>query len=93
LVAVLDFINDEAIDDAWMALSYLSDSDYLLGASSIRHLRRPQALLDLDEVDSAHVVESIAGSVMTRGVLFANSHPAPPRYLFNCQYLCKKSFD
>lgn len=77
---VLDFINDEAIDDAWMAVSYLSDSDYLLGASSIRHLRRPQTLLDLDEVDSAHVVESIAGSVMTRGVLFANSHPAPPRW-------------
>lgn len=77
---VLDFICDEAIDDAWMAVSYLSDSDCLLGASSIRHMRRRQALLDLDEVDSAHVVESIAGSVMSRGVLFANSHPAPSRW-------------
>ncbi|KAH9308062.1 hypothetical protein KI387_035973 [Taxus chinensis] len=76
---VLDFINEEAIDDAWMALSYLSDSDCLLGARS-SHYRRTQALLEWDEVDSAFIVESISGSVMTRGVLFGNSHPAPPRW-------------
>ncbi|XP_059077296.1 cell cycle checkpoint protein RAD17 isoform X2 [Cryptomeria japonica] len=77
---VLDFISEEAIDDAWMALSYLSDSDCLLGASNCRYQRRTKALLEWDEVNSAFVVESISGSVMTRGVLFGNSHPAPPRW-------------
>lgn len=77
---VLDFISEEAIDDAWVALSYLSDSDCLLGASNYRYRRRTQALLEWDEIDSAFVVEAISGSVMTRGVLFGNSHPAPPRW-------------
>ncbi|KAG9137697.1 hypothetical protein Leryth_019280 [Lithospermum erythrorhizon] len=67
---VLDFIDEEAIDDAWSVLSYLSDSDLLL-ASPNRISRSYEA---------ENVVQSVAASVAVRGVLYGNSHPAPSRW-------------
>ena len=70
-LAVLDFVNDEAIDDAWVVASYLSDSDVLLASVNGRMARNFEA---------ENVVQSAAASVAVRGVLFGNSHLAPTRY-------------
>ncbi|KAJ6398309.1 hypothetical protein OIU77_019165 [Salix suchowensis] len=66
---VLDFISDEAMDDAWHVSSYLSDSDLLL--SSFRGM-----LARYNEAEN--VLQSTAASVAVRGVLYGNSHPSPP---------------
>jgi cell cycle checkpoint protein len=71
-LAVLDFISDEAMDDAWHVSSYFSDSDLLL--SSFRGM-----LARYNEAEN--VLQSAAASVAVRGVLFGNSHPSPPRFL------------
>ncbi|CAK7334219.1 unnamed protein product [Dovyalis caffra] len=68
---VLDFISDEAMDDAWHVASYLSDSDLLL--SSFRGM-----LARYNEAEN--VLQSAAASVAVRGVLFGNSHPSPSRW-------------
>ncbi|KAJ6413268.1 hypothetical protein OIU84_006127 [Salix udensis] len=68
---VLDFISDEAMDDAWHVSSYLSDSDLLL--SSFRGM-----LARYNEAEN--VLQSAAASVAVRGVLYGNSHPSPPRW-------------
>ncbi|XP_027179640.1 cell cycle checkpoint protein RAD17 [Coffea eugenioides] len=68
---VLDFVNDEAIDDAWVVASYLSDSDVLLASVNGRMARNFEA---------ENVVQSAAASVAVRGVLFGNSHLAPTRW-------------
>lgn len=71
-LAVLDFISDEAMDDAWHVSSYFSDSDLLL--SSFRGM-----LARYNEAENA--LQSAAASVAVRGVLFGNSHLSPPRFL------------
>ncbi|KAL5557525.1 hypothetical protein UlMin_039761 [Ulmus minor] len=68
---VLDFLTEEAIDDAWNVASYLGDADLLL--SSFRGM-----LTRSNEVEN--VLQSAAASVAARGVLFGNSHPAPSRW-------------
>ncbi|KAK9285916.1 hypothetical protein L1049_025117 [Liquidambar formosana] len=68
---VLDFLNEEAIDDAWAVASYLSDADFLL--ATLRGM-----IARNHEADS--VVQSAAASVAVRGVLFGNSHPLPSRW-------------
>lgn len=68
---VLDFISDEAMDDAWHVSSYFSDSDLLL--SSFRGM-----LARYNEAEN--VLQSAAASVAVRGVLFGNSHLSPPRW-------------
>ena len=70
-LAVLDFMNDEATDDACVVASYLSDADFLL-ASLSRILTR--------NYEAENVVQSSATSVAVRGVLFANFHPLSARY-------------
>lgn len=68
---VLDFISEDAIDDAWAVASYLSDADLLLASFRGRLVR-------YNEADN--VLQSAAASVAARGVLFGNSHPVPPRF-------------
>lgn len=63
---VLDFVDDDGIEDVADVLAYLADADVLLG-------RRPRNF----GVSLSHVA---ASSVATRGVLFANTHPAPRRW-------------
>jgi len=65
---VLDFIDDEAVDDAWVVLSYLSDADCLLTGSPFT------------SYNSENMAQLIAASVAARGVLFGNAHVAPSRY-------------
>ncbi|PON53469.1 Checkpoint protein [Parasponia andersonii] len=68
---VLDFLSEEAIDDAWTVASYLGDVDLLLGTFRgmlVRH----------NEVEN--ILQSAAASVAVRGVLFGNHHPMPPRW-------------
>ncbi|KDO71280.1 hypothetical protein CISIN_1g005987mg [Citrus sinensis] len=67
----LDFISEDAIDDAWAVASYLSDADLLLASFRGRLVR-------YNEADN--VLQSAAASVAARGVLFGNSHPVPPRW-------------
>lgn len=69
LLAVLDFLSEEATDDAWVVSSYLSDADILLASPNEARSFETQNLLQL-----------AAASVATRGVLFGNSHPSPSRY-------------
>ncbi|XP_068646811.1 cell cycle checkpoint protein RAD17 isoform X2 [Aristolochia californica] len=65
---VLDFMSDEAIDDAWTVCSYLSDSDQLLATAQ-------QSIWS-----QGTLVQSIAASVAARGVLFGNSRPLTSRW-------------
>uniref|UniRef100_A0A5B7BVV3 Uncharacterized protein n=2 Tax=Davidia involucrata TaxID=16924 RepID=A0A5B7BVV3_DAVIN len=68
---VLDFLSEEAIDDASVVASYLSDADFLL-ASLSGILTRNYA--------AENVVQSAAASVAVRGVLFGNFHPSSSRW-------------
>ncbi|XP_020203810.1 cell cycle checkpoint protein RAD17 isoform X1 [Cajanus cajan] len=68
---VLDFLNDEAIDDAWTLSSYLSDADILLA-------KHRGMLCSYNEAES--VLQSAAASISVRGVLFGNSHPLSSRW-------------
>ncbi|CAK9176720.1 unnamed protein product [Ilex paraguariensis] len=68
---VLDFLSEEAIDDAWVMASYLSDADFLLTSLSGMQTRNFEA---------ENVVQSAAASVSVRGVLFGNSHPLSSRW-------------
>lgn len=68
---VLDFISEEAIDDAWTVSSYLSDADTLLASLSGLLVRNYEV---------TNVVQSAAASVAARGVLFGNSHPLSSRW-------------
>ncbi|XP_027346672.1 cell cycle checkpoint protein RAD17 isoform X2 [Abrus precatorius] len=68
---VLDFLNDEAIDDAWTLSSYLGDADILL--AKLRGM-----LCSYNEAES--VLQSAAASIAVRGVLFGNSHPLSSRW-------------
>ncbi|XWS33885.1 hypothetical protein CRYUN_Cryun22dG0121300 [Craigia yunnanensis] len=68
---VLDFLSDEAMDDAWSVTSYLGDADLLL-ASFRRTLTRHN--------ETENVLKSVAASVAVRGVLYGNFHPSPSRW-------------
>uniref|UniRef100_A0ACD5TWK9 Uncharacterized protein n=1 Tax=Avena sativa TaxID=4498 RepID=A0ACD5TWK9_AVESA len=72
----LDFIDDDAIDDAWVVMSYLSDADHLLGGSPITSAR--WTANESNESDS--MSQLIAASVAARGVLFGNAHASPSRW-------------
>lgn len=74
IYAVLDFINEEAINDAWTVSSYLSDADTLLASLNGLLLRNYEA---------SNIVQSAAASVAARGVLFGNTHPLSSRYGVN----------
>eukprot|EP00262_Sarcandra_glabra_P012836 TRINITY_DN3395_c0_g6_i1.p1 TRINITY_DN3395_c0_g6~~TRINITY_DN3395_c0_g6_i1.p1 ORF type:complete len:222 (+),score=52.02 TRINITY_DN3395_c0_g6_i1:65-667(+) len=74
---VLDFLSDEAIDDAWIVASYLSDADYLL-ATGLHGSMWPS--ITTGKYDSESVAQSVATSVAVRGVLYGNSHPSPSRW-------------
>jgi hypothetical protein len=73
----LDFIDDDAIDDAWVVMSYLSDADCLLAGSPITSAR----LIVNESNESDSMSQLIAASVAARGVLFGNAHASPSRYL------------
>lgn len=73
LYAVLDFMNEEAIDNAWIVASYLSDVDCFLASLGGLVTRNYEA---------ENVVQSSAASVAVRGVLFGNTHPLSSRYSF-----------
>lgn len=74
---VLDFVDEEAIDDVADVLTYLGDADTLLS-------RRPRgsssSSSSLSDISSSHIAALAAGSVAARGVLFANTHPAPRKW-------------
>ncbi|XP_051114688.1 cell cycle checkpoint protein RAD17 isoform X1 [Andrographis paniculata] len=63
---VLDFLSEEAIEDAWVVSTYLSDTDLLLSP--------PRGSL-LRNFEAENLVQSIAASVAVRGVLFGNTNP------------------
>ena len=77
MFTALDFIDHDAIDDAWVVMSYLSDADCLLGGSPITSAR--WIVNESNESDS--MSQLIAASVAARGVLFGNAHASPSRYL------------
>ncbi|XP_058185246.1 cell cycle checkpoint protein RAD17 isoform X3 [Rhododendron vialii] len=68
---VLDFLSEEAIDDACVVTSYLSDADFLLASLSGMITRNYEA---------ENVIQSAAASVAVRGVLFGNFHPLSSRW-------------
>ncbi|XP_022751481.1 cell cycle checkpoint protein RAD17-like isoform X8 [Durio zibethinus] len=68
---VLDFLCDEAMDDAWAVASYLGDADLLL--ASFRGMLTRHS-------ETENVLQSAAASVAVRGVLYGNFHPSPSRW-------------
>ncbi|XP_042483455.1 cell cycle checkpoint protein RAD17 isoform X2 [Macadamia integrifolia] len=62
---VLDFINDQAVDDAWAVSSYLSDADCLL-ATSLHQFTWSQMM----KYERESIGQEVAASVAARGVLF-----------------------
>lgn len=68
---VLDFLDDEAMDDAWAVASYLGDADVLF-ASFRGNLARYN--------EAENILQSAAASVAVRGVLYGNSHPSASRW-------------
>uniref|UniRef100_A0A7N0ZT17 Cell cycle checkpoint protein RAD17 n=1 Tax=Kalanchoe fedtschenkoi TaxID=63787 RepID=A0A7N0ZT17_KALFE len=68
---VLDFLNDEAIDDSWTVAAYLSDADTLLASRNGVLFRNHEA---------ENLGQSVAASVASRGVLFGNSCPVSSRW-------------
>ncbi|PNY05935.1 cell cycle checkpoint protein rad17-like [Trifolium pratense] len=68
---VLDFLNDEAVEDAWVLSSYLGDADILL--SKLRGM-----VSSYNEAES--ILQSAAASIAVRGVLFGNSCPLSSRW-------------
>ncbi|VAH88689.1 unnamed protein product [Triticum turgidum subsp. durum] len=73
---VVDFIDDDAVDDAWVVMSYLSEADCLLAGSPIA-----SAHWTVNESnESENMSQLIAASVAARGVLFGNAHPSPSRW-------------
>ncbi|GBG90662.1 hypothetical protein CBR_g51010 [Chara braunii] len=85
---VLDFIDEEAIDDAAEVLHYLSDADWLLSGRSSRWSSRGDAYsaLDHSDIDPSQLVIAASGSIAARGVLFANEHSAPRRSLYRSNF-------
>ncbi|KAJ1298016.1 hypothetical protein BS78_01G421800 [Paspalum vaginatum] len=65
---VLDFIDNEAVDDAWVVVSYLSEADCLLTGGPIA------------SYNSENMAQLISASVAARGVLFGNAHAATSRW-------------
>ncbi|KAF3796446.1 Cell cycle checkpoint protein, partial [Nymphaea thermarum] len=72
---VLDFISDEAVDDAFTVASYLSEADGLV-ATSLSSSRTAM----LDRYDARSLSQFLAASVAIRGVLFGNSRPSSSRW-------------
>ncbi|KAK9670638.1 hypothetical protein RND81_13G214700 [Saponaria officinalis] len=68
---VLDFLSQDAIEDAWAVSSYLSDTDCLLSAGPRAFSRNYEA---------ENVIQSAAASVAVRGVLYGNAHPSSSRW-------------
>lgn len=68
---VLDFMSEEAIEDAWVVGKYLSDTDLLL-TPSIGTLSKT--------LEAENVLQSAAASVAVRGVLFGNTNPQSSRW-------------
>ncbi|XP_027192988.1 cell cycle checkpoint protein RAD17 isoform X2 [Cicer arietinum] len=68
---VLDFLDDEAVEDAWLLSSYLGDADILL--AKLRGM-----LSSYNEAES--ILQSAAASIAVRGVLFGNSRPLSSRW-------------
>lgn len=69
---VLDFVSDEAIEDAWCVSSYLADADLLLAA-----LRGKMSVHNNKTED---VLQSLGSSVAVRGVLYGNKQPWSSRW-------------
>ncbi|XP_061999197.1 cell cycle checkpoint protein RAD17 isoform X2 [Rosa rugosa] len=72
---VLDFVSEEAMDDAWSVASYLSDADLLL--ATFRGMLSRQ-------YEAENVLQSAGASVAVRGVLFGNFHPLPSSMQVAC---------
>ncbi|XP_021907838.1 cell cycle checkpoint protein RAD17 isoform X1 [Carica papaya] len=68
---VLDFLSDDAINDAWSVLSYLGDADLLL--ASFRGMFTKHN-------ETENVLQSTAASVAVRGVLYGNANPLHSRW-------------
>ncbi|CAN6481283.1 unnamed protein product [Victoria cruziana] len=71
---VLDFICNEAVDDAFTVASYFSEADGLLATSSTSRMAM------LDRYDARNLSQSLAASIAIRGVLFGNSQPSSSRW-------------
>lgn len=83
--AVLDFISDDAVDDACTVSFYLSECDQLHATTS-SGLIRSKLRTEMNESDG--IPQQVAALVAVRGVLYGNSHPSPPRFALCPSILC-----
>ncbi|KAK4479960.1 hypothetical protein RD792_013014 [Penstemon davidsonii] len=68
---VLDFVSEDAIEEACVVAEYLSDTDFLL-APLTGTLSRT--------IEAENVIQSTAASIAVRGVLFGNTRPLSSRW-------------
>ncbi|XP_010557618.1 PREDICTED: cell cycle checkpoint protein RAD17 isoform X3 [Tarenaya hassleriana] len=68
---VLDFMREEAIDDAWCVSSYLADADVFVASFRGELSRRNEA---------ENILQSAGASVAVRGVLYGNKFPSSSRW-------------
>ena len=77
---VLDFVNEDTVDDVVDVLTYLGDADILLSRRLRGSSSSSSSSSGLNDVTGLHVAALAAGSVAARGVLFANVHPTPRKW-------------
>ncbi|KAL4569050.1 hypothetical protein LXL04_024677 [Taraxacum kok-saghyz] len=65
---VIDFVEEEGIDDAYVVASYLSDADTLLAGGRFSNY------------EAKNLIQSTAASVAVRGVMFGNRYPLSSRW-------------
>jgi cell cycle checkpoint protein len=76
---VLQFVDDDAIDDVSVVSSYFSDADHILRRRG-GGVRATPAEDQGAEPDPGRVGQAAAASIAARGVLFGIAHPAPRRW-------------
>jgi cell cycle checkpoint protein len=76
---VLQFVDDDAIDDVSVVSSYFSDADHILRRRG-GGMRASPAEDQGAEPDPGRVGQAAAASIAARGVLFGIAHPAPRRW-------------
>ncbi|KXZ44240.1 hypothetical protein GPECTOR_70g470 [Gonium pectorale] len=74
---------DDAVDDVAVIAAYLSDSAVLCGLSRAAAAATAFGGTSLwmeDSPSASNLASAIAASVAGRGLMFGNTHPAPPRF-------------
>ncbi len=74
-----EFIEQDAMDDVAQAAAYISDAAFL--ASHRNTAAASSSAWDAEEGVASTLTDAAAGSTAVRGLLYANAHPAPRKWM------------